>query len=85
MELPNYTLYELVSAFCTETITEPPGYKYLWYKIHHRNLVKAELEKKWSDDLIDLQLLFKNAKVKRAEFLFNANHKKSKKLDFGSF
>ena len=39
LELPNYTLYELVSVFCTEIITEPPG-----YKIHYRNLLKAELE-----------------------------------------
>ena len=25
LELPTYTLYELVSAFCTEIITEPPA------------------------------------------------------------
>ena len=25
LELPTYTLYELVSAFCTEIIAEPPA------------------------------------------------------------
>ena len=85
LELPNYTLYELVSAFCTEIITEPPVYKYLWYKILYRNLLKAELEKKWSNDLIDLKLFFKNAEEKRAQFLFNPNSKNSKKLDFEKF
>ena len=44
--------------------------------------MKAELEKKWNDDLIDLKLFFKNAEKKRAQFLFNPNTKKSKKLDF---
>ena len=82
LELPNYMLYELVSAFCTEIINI---YRYLWYKIRLKNLLKAELEKKWSDDLTDLQLFFKNAVEKRAEFLFNPNSKKSRKLDFEKF
>ena len=47
--------------------------------------MKAELEKKWRNDLIDLQLFLKNAEEKRAEFLFNQNSKKSKRLDFGKF
>ena len=85
LELPTYTLYEPVSAFCTEIKTEPPVYKYLWYKIHYRNLLKAESEKKWSDDLIYLQLFLKNAEEKCAEFLFNPNSKKLKKLDFEKF
>ena len=47
--------------------------------------MKAELEKKWSDDLIDLQLFLKNAEEKCAGFLFNPNSKKWKKLDFEKF
>ena len=37
INLTNFTFCELISAFCTEIITEPRGYKYLWYKVHHRN------------------------------------------------
>ena len=54
LELSYYTLHELFAAFCTEIITEPRGYKYLWYKIHYRKLLKRELEKKWSLDFIDI-------------------------------
>ena len=35
--------------------------------------------------MIDLQLLFKNAKEKYTEFLLNSNSKKSEKLDFEKF
>ena len=43
--LCDYPLYDLISAFCTEIITEPKGYEYLWYKIHYQNLLKEELKK----------------------------------------
>ena len=81
----NLALYELISAFCTEIITEPPGYKYLWYKVHYRQQLKSELEKRWSSDLVDINCFFKNAEEKRSEFLFNLNAKKSKRLDFEKY
>ena len=84
INLTNFTFCELISAFCTEIITEPRGYKYLWYKVHHRNHLKSELEKRWKSDLIDVHFS-KNAEEKRSEFLFNPNSKKSKKLDFEKF
>ena len=80
-----YTFYDLINAFCTEIITEPRGYKYLWYKIHYRNLLKKELKKRWSSDLIDINLFFKNAENKQKQFLFNSKSKNSKKLDFERF
>ena len=46
ISLSNLTLYELISAFCTEIIAEPPGYKYLCYKGHYRQQLKSELEKR---------------------------------------
>ena len=53
-QLSYHILHELITTFCTEIITEPRGYKYLWYKIHYRKLLKGELEKKWSLDFIDI-------------------------------
>ena len=44
INLSNLTLYELISAFCTDIITEPPGYKHLWYKVHYRQQL-MELKK----------------------------------------
>ena len=79
INLSNLTLYELISAFCTQIITEPPGYKYLWYKFHYRQQLKSMLEKRWSSDLIDITCFFKNAEKKRSEFLFNLNAMKLKR------
>ena len=62
INLSNLTLYELISAFCTEIITEPPGYKYLWYKVHYRQQLKSELEKRWSSDLVDINCFLKTLK-----------------------
>ena len=47
--------------------------------------MKGELEKKWSHDLIDVHLFFKNAEEKRTEFSFKPNSTKSKKLDFEKY
>ena len=47
--------------------------------------MKGELEKKWSHDLIDIHLFFKNAEEKRTEFSFNPNSTRSKKLDFEKY
>ena len=60
--LSNLTLYELISAFCAGIITEPPGYKYLWYKVHYRQQLKSELEKRWSSDLVDINCFLKTLK-----------------------
>ena len=85
INLSNLTLYELISAFCTEIITEPSGYKYLWYKFHYRQQLKSKLEKRWSSDLIDITCFFKNAEEKRSEFLFNLNAMKLKRPDFEKY
>ena len=80
-----YSLHDLINAFCTEIIREPKGYKYLWYKVHYRNLLREELRKKWSPDLIDFNIFFKNAENNGKQFLFNTKSKYSKKLDFEKF
>lgn len=85
INLSNLTLYELISAFCTDIITEPPGYKHLWYKVHYRQQLKSELEKRWSSDLVDINCFFNNSEEKRSEFLFNSNPKKLKRLDFEKY
>ena len=85
INLSNLTLYELISAFCTEITTEPPGYRYLWHKVHYRQQLKSELEKRWSSDLRDINCFFKNAEEKRSEFLFNLNARKSKRLGFEKY
>ena len=85
INLSNLTLYKLISAFCTEILTEPPGYKYLWYQVHYRQQLKSELEKRWSSDLVDINCFFKNAEEKLSEFLFNLNAKKLKRLDFEKY
>ena len=83
--LCDYPLYDVISAFCTEIITEPKGYKYLWYKIHYQNLLKEELKKRWSPELTDVNLFFKNAENKQKQFLFNTKSKNCKKLDLERF
>ena len=85
INLSNLTLYELISAFCTDIITEPPGYKHLWYKVHYRQQLKSEFKKRWSSDLVDIKCFFKNAEEKRSEYLFNSNAKKPKRFDFEKY
>ena len=85
INLSNLTLYELISAFYTEIITESLWYKYLWYKVHYRQQLKSELEKRWSSDLVDINCFFNNSEEKRSEFLFNSNPKKLKRLDFEKY
>ena len=47
--------------------------------------MKEELKKRWSPDVIDVNLFFKNGENKQKQFLFNAKSKNSKKLDFERF
>ena len=47
--------------------------------------MKEELKKRWSPELIDLNLFFKNAEKKRKQFLFNTKSKNYKKLDLKRF
>ena len=47
--------------------------------------MKEELKKRWSPDLIDINLFFKNAENKQKQFLFNTNSKYLKKLEFERF
>ena len=53
--------------------------------MHYRNLLREELRKKWSPDLIDFKIFFKNAENHGKQFLFNTKSKYSKKLDFEKF
>ena len=62
ISLSNLTLYELISAFCTDIITEPPGYKHLWYKVHYRQQLKSKFKKRWSSDLVDINVFLKTLK-----------------------
>ena len=47
--------------------------------------MKEELKKRWSPELIDVNLFFKNAENKRKQFLFNTKSKNYKKLDLKRF
>ena len=47
--------------------------------------MKEELKKRWSSELIDVNLFFKNAENKRKQFLFNTKSKNYKKLDLKRF
>ena len=49
--------------------------------MHYRNLLKEELRQKWSPDVIDINIFFKNAKNKEKQFLFNTKSKNLKTLD----
>ena len=68
INLSNLTLYELISALCAGIITEPPGYKYLWYKVHYRQQLKSELEKRWSSDLVDINCFLQTLKKNLQNF-----------------
>ena len=61
--LSNLTLYKLTSAFCTEIIKEPSGYKYLWYKVHYRQQIDTEIRDSFN------QLLDSNGKVSQINHL----------------
>ena len=47
--------------------------------------MKEELKKRWSPDILDVNLFFKNGENKQEQSLFNAKSKNSKKLDFERF
>ena len=46
IDLSQFTLFELISAYLTEVEKEPPGWKYLWHKVNYRKQLKVELRKK---------------------------------------
>lgn len=55
-----FTLFDLISAYLTEVEKQPRNWKYLWYKVNYRIQLKAELRKRWNDELVDIECYFIN-------------------------
>ena len=69
IDLSQFTLFELISAYLTEVEKEPPGWKYLWYKVNYRKQLKVELRKKWNNGFIDIDFYFTNVENRCKHFL----------------
>ena len=74
------TLFELVNAYLTDVQKEPKDWKYLQYKVKYRRQLKSELEKKWSNDLPDIELFFITVEQKSLKFQFDSD-----KIDFQKY
>ena len=68
-----FTLFELISAyfslFLTEFEKQPRNWKYVWYKVNYRIQLKAELRKRWSGELVDIDCYFINVEKRSKQFL----------------
>ena len=69
IDLSQFTLFELISAYLTEVEKESLGWKYLWYKVNYRKQLKVELRKKWSNGFIDIDCYFTDVENRCNYFL----------------
>lgn len=60
IDFSQFTLFDLISAYLTEVEKQPRNWKYLWYKVNYRIQLKAELRKRWNDELVDIECYFIN-------------------------
>ena len=68
IDFSQFTLFDPISAYSTEVEKQPRNWKYLWYKVNYRIQLKAELRKRWNDELVDIERYFINVE-KRNDFL----------------
>ena len=68
IDFSQFTLFDPISAYLTEVEKQPRNWKYLWYKVNYRIQLKAELRKRWNDELVDIERYFINVE-KRNDFL----------------
>ena len=68
IDFSQFTLFDPISAYLTEVEKQPRNWKYLWYKVNYRIKLKAELRKRWNDELVDIERYFINVE-KRNDFL----------------
>ena len=65
----NSLCLSLFNAYLTEVEKQPRNPKYLWYKVNYRIQLKAELRKRWSDKLVDIDCYFINVEKRSKQFL----------------
>ena len=80
IDLSPCTLFELFNAYLTDVQKEPKGWKYLCYKVKYRRQLKSESEKKWSNDLPDIELFLINVEQEPSTFQFDSD-----KIDFEKY
>ena len=68
IDFSQFTLFELISAQLAEVEKQPRNWKYLWYKVNYRIQLEAELRKRWSDELVDLDCYFINVEERSKRF-----------------
>ena len=69
IDFSQFTLFELISAYLTEFEKQPRNWKYLWCKVNDRIQLKAELRKRWSDELVEIDCYFINVEKRSNRFL----------------